>query len=56
MVITVFNVFRKEQKKVAKLESKILYHEARREMEQAEKARMDIEAVFEKARNERDRI
>ena len=43
------NNYRKDAKKVAKLESQIPYHEGRGNKDEAEKIRQQIKAIWDKA-------
>ena len=45
-------VYRRDAKKVAKLESQIPYHEGRGNKEEAQKLKDQVEAIWEKARAE----
>eukprot|EP00546_Thalassionema_frauenfeldii_P011144 CAMPEP_0178911792 /NCGR_PEP_ID=MMETSP0786-20121207/9897_1 /TAXON_ID=186022 /ORGANISM="Thalassionema frauenfeldii, Strain CCMP 1798" /LENGTH=63 /DNA_ID=CAMNT_0020584289 /DNA_START=112 /DNA_END=303 /DNA_ORIENTATION=- len=45
-----FQLNKKDQKKVDKLEAQIPYHEARKETEHIEKLRKQIDGIWEKAK------
>ena len=44
------NFYRKDAKKVSKLEAQIPYHEGRGNKEEVEKIKAQVEAIWEKAR------
>jgi hypothetical protein len=50
--LTPFAIFRKDQKKVTKLEAQIPYHEGRGNKEEVEKIKEQIAGIWEKAKEE----